>query len=389
MIQFMSRQHECHILSFGDIDSHARAMEFQIKVPGVKIIDLYPTCSGLMLQLRRLFHFVRGEPLFLARWWSNAFAAAVRNVLKGTEYDLIHIDALGMSQYIYMCGSSPTVLSTTDAMSLVYLHAAEACDNLLGKAYRFYEARTVSRLECKMFPLFSKIHVVAKFDRDDLASKVSSADIEFIEHVAPDEVLQYKIPPNVTTERNRILFTGSVQSDTIARGLLDFLADAYPTIRKECPDVELVIIGSISDKKLIERISKVPGVHIKGWVADYGAEILKANVLVFMDLSPMGIKTRVLYALGLGKALVATPEAVKGLEVIDGVHYYERKINKGFAEAVISLLKNQEMQKTMGVNARNLILEKHNMTNVGPKWIKLYESAIIKNNHKLCAEKAN
>ena len=108
-----------------------------------------------------------------------------------------------------------------------------------------------------------------------------------------------------------------------------------------------------------------------------------------MDSSPMGIKTRVLYALGLGKALVATSEAVNGLEVIDGVHYYERKIDNGFAEAVISLLNNQEMQKAMGVNARNLILEKHNMNNVGPKWIKLYESAIIKNKHKLCAEKAN
>ncbi len=389
LIEFMSREHECHILSFGNNDSHARALEFQKKVPGVKIIDLLPTRSGLMLQLRRLFHFVRGEPLFFARAWSKTFAAAVRNALKDAEYDLIHIDALAMSQYIYMCGSIPTVLSTTDAMSLVYLYAAEACPSLSGKLCRLYEAKTVLRLERKIFPLFSKVHVVAKFDRDDLASKVPSADIEFVEHVAPDEVLKFKIPTHVTTEKSRILFTGSVQSDTKARGLLDFLANAYTAIRQECPDVEMVILGSISDKELIEKINKVPGVHIKGWVADYGEEILKANVLIFMDVTPMGIKTRVLYALGLGKAIVATPEAVTGLEVIDGVHYYERTLNNGFAEAVISLLNNQEMQKTMGINARNLILEKHNMHNVGPKWIKLYESAITKNKHKMCAEKAN
>ena len=98
LISYMTKSHECHIVSFGDEDLHARALALQQKVPGVRVLNLYPLCSGLQLQLSRLAYFVRGKPVFLARWHDKGFAKTVRQILKTTQYDVIHLDALAMAR---------------------------------------------------------------------------------------------------------------------------------------------------------------------------------------------------------------------------------------------------------------------------------------------------
>src|SRR4030066_1377616 len=78
LISYMARRHECHILSFGEKDLHLNSLKFQEKVPGVKIINVFPLCSNIRLQLGRIAHFMLGEPIFLARWNEKAFFKAVR-----------------------------------------------------------------------------------------------------------------------------------------------------------------------------------------------------------------------------------------------------------------------------------------------------------------------
>lgn len=380
LISYMARSHECHILSFGEKDLYSRALGFQEKVSGLKIINLFPLCSRLKLQSSRTAHFIHGEPIFLARWESMAFNKALQQALSVTRYDAIHLDGLGMAPYIHLCRSIPTVISTTDAMSMFYAHAARASHSFLGKVCRFYESKSILRMEREILPLFSKVHVVGMVDRNYLASCVSGADVEYITHVVPDEVLRY--PHTASTDlsvNKRILFTGSLKSESIALGLRNFLSDVYPIIYRECPCVEMVILGQSTPTKLKKEIQCVPGVRLLEWVEDYFAELMRAQVLIFSDWSRTGVKTRVLYGLGLGKAVVATPEAVEGIEAKDGVHCFVRTVGRGFAEAVVTLLKDHKLRKVIGENARRLIHDKYSIESMGPEWVKLYESAIIKN----------
>ena len=181
VISYMAETHECHILSFGDKNLRSRAQEFQQKVPGIRILNFFPLCSGLKLQLSRLAHLMHGEPVFLARWDDKAFAKRVEEALGATRYDLVHLDALGVAPYVHLCQHIPTVISTTDAISLAYKRAARASHCFLRKIYRLFASRSIARFERNILPLFSKVHVVSKPERNYLSSHVPGAAVECIE----------------------------------------------------------------------------------------------------------------------------------------------------------------------------------------------------------------
>lgn len=377
LISYMAKSHECHILSFGDKDLHSRAQELQQKVPGIQILNLFPSNSGFALHIKRLSCLLRAKPLFLARWNNNIFAKAVRQALESTHYDVVHLDALGMAPYVHLCHPTPTVISTTDAISLAYRQAAKASQSFIRKAYQLLASGSIARFECEILPLFTKVHVVSKLDRDYLRLQIPKANIECIEHVVPDEVLQYSpISSHSLLCNKRILFTGQLCWDSISKGLLAFLSVDYPVIRKECPDVEMVVLGGNAPANIREQVENVSGVKFVEWVEDYCAEVTNAHVMVFPDWSGTGIKTRVLYALALGKAVVASPVALEGIEVRDGVNCFEREVGSGFAEAVIALLKDAQLSERIGAAAIGLILQRYTMDVVGPQWIKLYQEAI-------------
>lgn len=380
LISYMAKSHECHILSFGDKDLHARALEFQQKVPGIEILNLFPLSSGFALHLKRLSYLLRAKPVFLARWNNNAFAKAVRQALESTHYDVVHLDALGMAPYVQLCQPTPTVISTTDAVSLAYRRAAKANRSFISKVYQFLASRSIAHFERDILPIFNRVHVVSKLDRDYLRSQIPKANIECIEHVVPDEVLQYPCASFSSLPGNgkRILFTGRLRWDSISKGLLAFLSVAYPLIRKEYPDVELIILGRDAPSNVRKQIENASDVRCVEWVEDYYAEVIKAQVVVFPDWSGTGIKTRVLYALALGKPVVASPVALEGIEVQDGVHCFEREVGNGFAEAVIALLKDAQLSERIGTAAIELILKRYTMDVVWPQWVNLYQGAIEK-----------
>ncbi len=374
LISYMAKSHKCHILSFGDKDLHSRALELQKKIPGIQILNLFPLNSGFTLYLKRLNCLLHRKPLFLSRWNNNTFAKVIRQTIEVTHYDVVHLDALAMAPYVHLCHPTPTIISTTDAVSLIYRRAARANHSFFSKIYQFLTSRSIARFEHDILPLFNKVHVVSKLDRDYLRSQVPKANVECIEHVVPDEVLQYPRVSYTSLPRNgrRILFTGKLRWNSISNGFFRFLSVAYPVIQQKCSDVEMVVLGGSVPVNMRKQIENISGVRFVEWVDDYCAEIIKAHVVVFPDWSGTGVKTRVLYALTLGKPVVASPVALEGIDVSDGVNCFERKVDNGFAQAVILLLNNQELRKTIGQNARRLILDKYTPEISGQKWLELY-----------------
>jgi glycosyltransferase involved in cell wall biosynthesis len=327
--------------------------------------------------LGRLAHFVRGEPVFLARWNDKAFAETVRQTLETTQYDVIHLDSLAMAPYVRFCRSIPTVISTTDAVSLAQSRRAQTIRISIHKIYRLLASWSIARFERRMLPLFTKVHVVSKPDRDYLQARIPTAHIECIEHVVPDEILQYS-DDNLHTLScsKRILFTGPLRREEIAVGLLTFLSLVYPIIWEACSDVEMVVLGGKPPVNVHRHVENTPGIRIVEWVDDYCAEIMRAQVVVCPDVSGTGIKTRILYALALGKPVVASPAALEGIDVQDGVHCFEHNLDKGFAECVLALLEDEDLRHKIGQNAKKLITENYNVKISGSRWTKLYESVI-------------
>lgn len=380
MLKYMATNHECHVLGFCDDDLFKRLDDKQHWIPNVHIIGLFPRQSGLELQIGRIQHLLAGNPVFLAAWDSNLFVRAVTQALQDTNYDIVHLEGIPMVQYLDHCQAKPTVLSTIDAISLVYHRAADASKSLLKKAYRRFAARSIALFEYRNLTKATKLHVVSESDCQYLHSCFPGIDIDHIEIMVSKEIINYHLSKTRTREHNhpRIMFWGALSSDGIAKGLRSFLSESYPAILEAYSTVQMVVLGRDAPANLRKQMECVPNLHYIPWVKDYLSEIAKSHVIVLPDLSGTGIKNRVLQVMALSKPVVGTPLVFEGVSVEDGVHCFRRTVGKEFSQAVIALLKDGSLRDRIGISAKQLIIDKFSVEVLGQKWNELYINAVAK-----------
>jgi len=380
LISYMSSRHDCHLMSYGDGDLTAKADSFLKKVPGVKIEGLFDKCNGFRLQINQARSFIKGKPVFLQRWKTREFLSALKNHLRDNAYDLIHLDALAMAPYVEFLDTYPVVISTTDAVSLCYSHQIKATLSLPKKAYRWLESKKIVSFEKKMLPKFTRVHVVSRVDRDYLQNLNNGIKVEHIEHGVPDSVLSFK--NNRSSEKHdspHILLPGGlINTAAVSTGILRFLSSVYPVIYDFCKDVKVTIIGRYPSRQLRRKMASLPGINYINWVEDYYTEHTKADVVVLTDWSGSGIKTRFLYALGLGCPVVASPAASAGFDFTDGIHFLKRELDKTFADAIISLLNDRRLKLKLAANARRLMMGNFSKDALGSRWEALYKEAVEK-----------
>lgn len=88
------------------------------------------------------------------------------------------------------------------------------------------------------------------------------------------------------------------------------------------------------------------------------------------------MRMKVLETLAAGKALVATPLAVAGLDVRDGDHVLLAEGPAAFADAVSGLLDDPQARADLGRQARAWALEQPDWDAVATRYEHLYDSLV-------------
>ncbi|MFZ0794104.1 MAG: glycosyltransferase, partial [Candidatus Korobacteraceae bacterium] len=65
-----------------------------------------------------------------------------------------------------------------------------------------------------------------------------------------------------------------------------------------------------------------------------------------------GVPLKLVEAMARGKAIVASPEVIGGLNIADGEAVVIRTKAEGFASAIVTLLRDVSLRERMGANAR-------------------------------------
>jgi glycosyltransferase involved in cell wall biosynthesis len=124
-------------------------------------------------------------------------------------------------------------------------------------------------------------------------------------------------------------------------GLKAFCEHAWPIVRGIRPDAELLVAG-----KIREAVGgDIPGVKVLGWVDDLKGLYRQSAVVINPTMSGVGLKIKTVEALCNGKALVATPNAVEGLDFDGKPPCVVCGDWPDFASAVVSLLADPERRE--------------------------------------------
>jgi glycosyltransferase involved in cell wall biosynthesis len=182
-------------------------------------------------------------------------------------------------------------------------------------------------------------------------------------------------------ERDAILFFGRIHS---YKGL-EYLLKAEPLITKELPNTKIIIAGE-GDLKSYDKL-KIATHNIEiynkfipnGNVSEF-FQMSKVIVLPYIEASQSGI---IHIAFAFKKPVVATNVGCIPEVVEDGKTGFivPPRNPEALAEAIIKLLKDDELRKEMGENAYKKTKEELSWDKIAEKTIEVYEDILNTSKH--------
>ena len=188
----------------------------------------------------------------------------------------------------------------------------------------------------------------------DLVITIQQAEADFVlENLPGQPVLTVPMSfpvasapqPGSDTE---ILFVGSNTEPNVA-GLKWFLESCWPQVLEAVPGASLTIAGSVSSG--MSGVPQAKGSRYLGVVDDLASLYERAGVVISPLTFGSGLKVKLIEALALGKAMVATSTTLQGVEAIAGHAVLQADRADDFAEAIVALTRNRGLRSQIGASA--------------------------------------
>lgn len=167
-----------------------------------------------------------------------------------------------------------------------------------------------------------------------------------VDHFDPDVDFP-PIPERTRGEGPIILFTGQMDYRPNVDAVTGFAADMLPVIRRRHPKARFVIAGRNPVPEVRRLASNA--VTVTGAVPDMRSWLATADLVVAPLAVARGVQNKVLEAMAMGRAVVASPAAFEGIEAEPG---RDLVVTDRAAEAVSQLLDDPERRQALGRAAR-------------------------------------
>jgi polysaccharide biosynthesis protein PslH len=164
--------------------------------------------------------------------------------------------------------------------------------------------------------------------------------------------------PDPSGFKQGCVFVGALDYRPNVDGACWFCRAVWPEIRRRHPQATLSLVGR-RPAPAVRRLGREPGVVVVGQVPDIRPHLAVAAVAVVPLRIARGVQNKVLESLAMGKAIVASPQALEGLRVEHGVHVLAASTPREWADAVSRLLDDEPLRRHLGSAGRQHVEEHH------------------------------
>jgi sugar transferase (PEP-CTERM/EpsH1 system associated) len=158
-------------------------------------------------------------------------------------------------------------------------------------------------------------------------------------------------PTGVPVEPDTILFFGAINYYPNTDGLLFFLDEVFPLVKRQRPAARLWIVGQLPPPAITRRAAD--DVIVTGLVDDVRPYLERAGVVIAPLRIGGGTRLKIVEAMAMGKPIVATHIGAEGLDVNDGVDLLLGDTAEDFAAQVVRALGDAGLAQRLGEAARH------------------------------------
>jgi len=311
-------------------------------------------------RLRSAVGLLRGEALSLEYFRSERLRRWVNDVAAREQIALAYLYSSPMAQYLADLPRIRCFLDFVDMDSAKWGEYALRRPWPLSALYKreaarllAYERKVAARAEAGIFvtneeaDLFRNAapecasRIVAI--RNGVDSEYFSPSHDFASPFAPDE--------------RAIVFTGAMDYWPNADAVAWFAHEVLPAIRWRDPSARFYIVG-MNPEASVRALAGEPGTVVTGRVDDVRPYLRHARVVVAPLRVARGIQNKVLEAMAMAKAVVATAPTVSALSARQGTELEVAVDAADFCDKVLALL-DPDRADRMGKLARARVLLDH------------------------------
>ncbi len=263
-------------------------------------------------------------------------------------FDLVLGTSSSTLPYVLGVPAGARVLDLVDADSAKWAAYAAAARG--PKAWLYArEARAVRQLEHEALTRCDAVALVSDAEVAALGPVPSGATVLAVGNGVDLDVFRPR--PRPADVRPTLVFTGTMDYRPNVEGVCWFAETVWPALRRERPDLRFVVVGR-NPAPAVRRLAERPGIEVTGAVPDVRPYLSEARAAVVPLLTARGIQNKVLEAMAMGRAVVASPPALEGLDLGRGTDVVEAASPASWVEAVRSLLEDDGRREALERAAR-------------------------------------
>ena len=227
-----------------------------------------PPTKSLADYLDYARHLLSPYPHCLAKYYRPGVAEGLRRLVESDRYDVIVCDFLTPVGVIPWDSPSPKVIFTHNVEATIWQRHYEVARNPLWKAACWREYRAMSRVERRYLERADHVLTVSDADRSVFARFL---DPEKITVIPTGVDVDYFRPEAHPEQPHSLVFTGAMDWLANEDAIFYFVEQILPLVRKEVPQVTLLVVGRNPSGRLRALGEKADGVKVTGSVDDVPA----------------------------------------------------------------------------------------------------------------------
>lgn len=307
------------------------------------------------------------KPFIVEYFYSSAMQKVVDKLLKEEKFDIISGYMIRIAPYLEKYTNQNVIIDIVDAVSMMYERRIKTVKSLFDKLKIGIEFIKVKNYEKKCCRIFKSQTVISKVDKKYIESFSPKSNI----HIIPNGVdTDYYKPIPADREKN-ICFVGAMRTIANSEAVKYFATEVFPIIKEVIPEARFKVIGAEPRQDLINSIIGIEGVDILGKVNDVREHMKTCKVSVCSTKIAGGVQNKVLEAMSIGIPVVATPEGAEGIDADESILAIA-KTNEEYAQKVIALMNNEELNNRISKLSRDFIIQNFSWDKVSNKLNKLF-----------------
>ncbi len=308
---------------------------------------------------------LQGKSYNVERFVSNDFAEKLKEVLKKDKYDVVQLESIYVASYIDIIrefSDAKIVLRTHNVEYKIWERLSKNIANPFKKTYLQILTAQLKKYESG---ILNQVDAILPLTWDDatLLTKMGCRKPMMVLSIGVDtSKYQFLSPPN-----NQVVFhLGAMDWMPNSEGVNWFLKHVWPLVEQKNNKAELRLAGKGMPSKILNL--KRNNVKIQEWVDDVNNYFEAGQVMIVPLLSGSGMRVKIIEGMAMGKAIVTTSIGVEGISATHLDHVLIGDSAEDFANAILKLLEDESLVKSIGLAARKLVEERYEVHFLGKKW---------------------